>query len=212
MNAVEIEEAVSELASQAFDPAAFPFLFLEAYGNKSITIKRLQDGHSNKSKVDGGILQRNNIHIAACARGRVADTLQQLRDAPETASNKAKFILATDGSDFQAENLLTGETLACEYPDFHNYFGFFFELAGISSVKEIRESTFDIKATGRLNKLYMELLRTNPDWATPERKDGMNHFMARLIFCFFAEDTSIFEGDKDRESTRLNSSHNVEDP
>jgi hypothetical protein len=50
MNAVEIEEAVSELASQAFDPAAFPFLFLEAYGNKSITIKRLQDGHSNKSK------------------------------------------------------------------------------------------------------------------------------------------------------------------
>ena len=23
----------------------------------------------------------------------------------------------------------------------------------------------------------------------------MNHFMARLIFCFFAEDTDIFNGD-----------------
>ena len=23
----------------------------------------------------------------------------------------------------------------------------------------------------------------------------MNHFMARLIFCFFAEDTDIFDGD-----------------
>jgi hypothetical protein len=23
----------------------------------------------------------------------------------------------------------------------------------------------------------------------------MNHFMARLIFCFFAEDTDIFHGD-----------------
>ncbi len=41
----------------------------------------------------------------------------------------------------------------------------------------------------------MELLRANPDWATPERKQDMNHFMARLIFCFFAEDTSIFAGD-----------------
>jgi hypothetical protein len=193
MNAVEIEEAISELASRPFDQEEFPFAFLEAYGNKPTTIKRLRDGHSNKSKTKGGVLQRNNIHIAACAQGEVAATLRQLQDAPETA--KAKFILATDGKDFQAENLITGETIACEYPDFHEHFSFFFELAGISSVKEIQESTFDIKATGRLNKLYIELLRANPDWATPERKHDMNHFMARLIFCFFAEDTSIFGGD-----------------
>lgn len=67
MNAVEIEEAVSELASQTFDAAEFPFLFLEAYGNKSTTIKRLRDGHANKSKLAGAVLQRNNIHIATCA-------------------------------------------------------------------------------------------------------------------------------------------------
>ena len=28
-----------------------------------------------------------------------------------------------------------------------------------------------------------------------ERRHDMNHFMARLIFCFFAEDTDIFLGD-----------------
>jgi hypothetical protein len=195
MNAVEIEEAISELASQPFDPAEFPFAFLEAYGNKSTTVKRLRKGNSNKSKMQGGVLQRNNIHIATCAEGEVEDTLKELQHAPETAKNKAKFILATDGKDFQAENLNSGETVACAYPDFHEHFSFFFELAGISSVKEIRESTFDIKATGRLNKLYIELLRNNPDWARPERRQDMNHFMARLIFCFFAEDTSIFDGD-----------------
>jgi hypothetical protein len=195
MNAVEIEEAVSELASQDFDPAEFPFAFLEAYGNKETTVKRLRKGNTNKSKIEGGVLQRNNIHIATCAEGQVTDTLQKLQEAPETAKNKAKFILATDGKDFQAENLNSGETIACTYSDFHEHFSFFFELAGISSVKEIRESTFDIKATGRLNKLYIELLRANPDWATPERRQDMNHFMARLIFCFFAEDTSIFDGD-----------------
>lgn len=195
MNAVEIEEAISELASQPFDPAEFPFAFLEAYGNKSTTVKRLRKGNSNKSKLKGGVLQRNNIHIGVCAEGTVEDTLKELHHAPETAKNKAKFILATDGKDFQAENLNSGETIACAFPDFHEHFSFFFELAGISSVKEIRESAFDIKATGRLNKLYIELLRNNPDWAAPERRQDMNHFMARLIFCFFAEDTSIFDGD-----------------
>jgi hypothetical protein len=38
------------------------------------------------------------------------------------------------------------------------------------------------------------LLSENPEWATSERRHDMNHFMARLIFCFFAEDTDIFNG------------------
>ena len=31
-------------------------------------------------------------------------------------------------------------------------------------------------------------------WGSAERRRDMNHFMARLIFCFFAEDTDIFNG------------------
>ena len=195
MNAVEIEEAVSELAAQPFDAENFPFLFLEAYGNKSTTIKKLRSGSSNKSKLDGGVLQRNHIHILTCAEGEAEATLDLLRAAPETAKAKAKFILATDGEELQAEHLNSGEVLVCDYSDLQNHFTFFFALAGISSVKEIRESDFDIKATGRLNKLYLELLKTNPDWASAERRQDLNHFMARLIFCFFAEDTSIFTGE-----------------
>ena len=85
--------------------------------------------------------------------------------------------------------------IACAYADFPNHFGFFLPLAGITTVKQIRESTFDIRATSRLNKLYVELLKDNPDWASAERRPDMNHFMARLIFCFFAEDTDIFHGE-----------------
>jgi len=68
-------------------------------------------------------------------------------------------------------------------------------LAGISTVKQIRNNAFDIRATSRLNRLYVELLRVNEDWSTAERRHDMNHFMSRLIFCFFAEDTDIFNGD-----------------
>ena len=195
MNAVEIEEAISELALQPYDAKEFPFAFLEAFGNKSTTIKRLRKGESNKSKIEGGVLQRNNIHLATCTEGKVDETLTLLRKSPNTTKAKAKIILATDGNDFQAEDINSGETIACKFSDFHEYFGFFLQLAGISTVKKIRENAFDIKATSRLNKLYVELLRHNPEWATLQRRHDMNHFMARLIFCFFAEDTNIFSGD-----------------
>ena len=196
MNAVEIEEAVSELASQPFDRAEFAYQFLAAFGNKETTIKRLRAaGGSNASDVAGGILQRNNIHLATCAAGAVDATLKALRDSPKTASAKAKFILATDGETLQAEDVTSDDPpIACEYAKFPDHFGFFLPLAGITPVKQIRESSFDIRATGRLNKLYVELLKDNPEWATAERRPDMNHFMARLIFCFFAEDTDIFNG------------------
>ena len=152
MNAVEIEEAVSALAAQPFDAAAFPFAFLEAFGNKATTIKKLRSGASNKSDIDGGVLQRNNIHIATCPQGTVPQTLAALRDSPATAKAKAKFILATDGTTLEAEDLNSGEPLVCDYPDFHNHFGFFLPLAGIATVEKIRENAFDIKATGHLNR------------------------------------------------------------
>src|SRR5574337_134257 len=152
MNAVEIEQAITDLAEQPFDPAEFPYAFLEAFGNKATTIKRLRAGASNK------------------------------------------FVLATDGVDFEAEDLISGETVACAFTDFPDHFGFFLPLAGISTVRQISENAFDIRATSRLNRLYVELVKDNPEWGKAERRHDMNHFMARLIFCFFAEDTDIFIG------------------
>jgi len=109
MNAVEIEEAISALGEQPFDAAEFPFAFLQAFGNKETTLKRLRKGESNKSDF-GGVL-----HM------------------------------------FEAEDLASGETLACAYADFPNRFSFFLPLAGITTVKQLRESAFDIRATSRLN-------------------------------------------------------------
>jgi hypothetical protein len=191
MNPVEIEAAVSNLAIEPFDKVDFPFDFLRAFGNKETTIKRLRSGESNKSDL-GGVLQTNNIHIAVAKNGEVTKTLAALKASRATTRAKARYILATDGVDFEAEELESGETVVCDYQDFPDHFGFFLSLAGISTVKQVRDSSFDIRATSRLNRLYVELLKGNPQWGTAERRHEMNHFMARLIFCFFAEDTGIF--------------------
>jgi hypothetical protein len=191
LNAVEIEEAISALAEQSFDAQEFPFAFLQAFGNKETTLKRLRKGESNKSDL-GGILQTNNIHIAVAASGEVTKILAALKASPATAKAKAKFTLATDGDTFEAEDLTSGATVACSYKDFPDHFGFFLPLAGITTVEQVRESSFDIRATSRLNRLYVELLKDNPDWGTAARGHDMNRFMARLVFGFFAEDTDIF--------------------
>jgi hypothetical protein len=99
MNAVEIEEAISLLAEQPFVPAEFPYSFLEAFGNKETTIKRLKTGNNNKSDIVGGVLQPNNIHIAVCGEGKVIEMLRRLKESPSTIKAKVKFILATDGKD-----------------------------------------------------------------------------------------------------------------
>ena len=39
------------------------------------------------------------------------------------------------------------------------------------------------------------MLQHNPDWEGDARREQLNHFFARLIFCFFAEDTNIFVND-----------------
>ena len=140
----------------------------------------------------GGVLLQANIHLAVCSVGETRATLERLKASLKTSAAKAKFVLATDGVVLEAEDLLSGETIAPDYPRFAEHIGFFLPLAGISTVREIKDNPIDVRATGRLNKLYVELLRQNPEWATETRRHDMNHFMARLIFCFFAEDTDIF--------------------
>lgn len=195
MNAVEIEEAISELAERAFNAQEFPFEFLQAFGHKETTIKKLRRGTTNKSDL-GGVLNNHaaNIHIVVCNAGKVPETLDLIKNSEATRKAKTKFALATDGLMLEAEDLISEERVVCEYQNFPDHFGFFLSLAGISTVKAIRDNSFDVKATSRLNRLYVQLLSDNADWASGERREDMNHFMARLIFSFFAEDTSIFAG------------------
>ncbi|RBM04903.1 class I SAM-dependent DNA methyltransferase [Novacetimonas cocois] len=190
MNPVEIEEAVSRIAEAPFNPGEFPFEFLQAFGNRDVTIKRLRK--DNRSDVSGAVLQRNNIHLAVCPEGHVAQTLNLLRESPKTQSAKARFLLATDGVTFEAEDRTEDEHITDVFTHLADRFGFFLPLAGITTVQKIKNNPIDVKATSRLNRLYVELLKENSDWATEERRHDMNHFMARLIFCFFAEDTGIF--------------------
>src|SRR5437763_1513912 len=82
-------------------------------------------------------------------------TIDVLKKSEATARLKAKYVLATDGQTIAADRLRDGETLACDYKDLPNHFGILLDLAGISTTPRIDENTFDIRATNKLNKLYV---------------------------------------------------------
>lgn len=193
MNAVEIAEAVSELARQPFDAGEFPYALLRAFGRKDVELKRLRK--NNTSDVDGGVLRRDSIHMAVTAPGGAGAALQALRESPKSGANRVKFLLATDGEEVQAEEAATGDYRNFPLAELDRHFGFFLPLAGISAVRQIKDNPIDVRAVGRLNKLYLELLRENPEWEEEAKRPELNRLMARLVFCFFAEDTGIFMGE-----------------
>ena len=101
MNAIEIEEAISSLFDKPCEPETFPAEFLEAFGNKTTTIKRLQSAAS-LSDIDGAVLLRNNIHLKVCKEGEVGSVFNQLKTSSATTKNKVKFILVTDGAELMS--------------------------------------------------------------------------------------------------------------
>ena len=54
MNAVEIADAVADLAAQPFEAADFPFQFLAAFDKKETQLKRLRKFDTNRWDAPGG--------------------------------------------------------------------------------------------------------------------------------------------------------------
>jgi len=78
---------------------------------------------------------------------------------------------------------------------------------GMEKAQHQNENPADVKAAEKMAKLFDEIKKDNPD-DSPEFIHGLNVFLSRLLFCFFAEDTHIF---KDNQFTNAIDSHTQTD-
>jgi hypothetical protein len=191
MNPVEIAEAIAKLTTHHYRPETFLAGFMAAYGAPKATLKRIKTGEGNSSDFTDGVLWRRWLHFKPSAKGMITSDLELIESSKKTVQAKVRYAIACDGREFGARDLKTGEVLFCEMANLEDHFGFFLPIAGIDRYEVVDENPIDIKATGRLAKLYDALVAENPDWATDAKRHAMNQFMARVIFCFFAEDTGI---------------------
>jgi len=125
----------------------------------------------------------------------------------DEAKHDQRFIVTTDWETLLAIDSKTDEKLDIELKDLPKYYDFFLPWAGMEKHQHQGENPADVKAAVKMAKLFDEIKKDNPD-NSPEAIHNLNIFLSRLLFCFFAEDTNIFE---EHQFTKAIGSHTNQD-
>lgn len=203
MNIAQIENNLQNLIKN-FSKDMFIFDLLLAYGLPKASITRLQNGNLNLSKVQGEVSWKKKVLFKPIEN---EDLHVAITKCKEETKQEQRFIIVTDFKTLLAVDTKTNDTLDIELEVLPNHFDFFLPWAGMEKATHKNENPADVKAAEKMAKLFDEIKKDNPD-NSPEFIHGLNVFLSRLLFCFFAEDTSIF---KKGQFTNAISSHTQTD-
>jgi hypothetical protein len=193
MNIAQIEANLQKLV-QSFSKDTFIYDLLLAYGQPKASITRIQKGGLNLSKVDGEIAWKKKLFFKPVENDDLHETIENIKDDAKATKHDPRFIVVTDFETLLAIDRKTADTLDIPLLEIPKYYDFFLPWAGMEKAQHKTENPADVKAAERMGKLYDEITKDNPTH-TREDVHNLNVFLSRLLFCFFAEDTAIFEKD-----------------
>jgi hypothetical protein len=190
MNITQIEENVQKLI-KSLNKDEFIFDFLLAYDQPKSSIKRLKNGDRNLSKIEGEVLWKKKIFFKAVDED-LFKTFEETKKDEKISKQSPRFILVTDFKNLLATDTKNQDRLDCPINELPKHFDFFLPLAGMEKKQHLNENPADVKAAERMAKLYDEIRKNNTIESEVE-VHNLNVFLSRLLFCYFAEDTGIFE-------------------
>lgn len=188
-----IIEALESIVSN-LDQNEFIYSFLDAYGFPKSTITRLRkEGDSRNVAENGDIALRKQLYFRAVTPGTDLDLeMEHLREGSIVERNDIRFIIVTDFNKLVATDLKANDDLEIELVDLDTNYGFFLPLAGYEKAVMYSEHPADLKASEKMGQLF-DLIRERNDLSNREDIHALNVFLTRLLFCFYAEDTGIFD-------------------
>ncbi|MGO2037848.1 MAG: type IIL restriction-modification enzyme MmeI [Brevibacterium sp.] len=194
LNLKAVEERVKPLGAREFYDREFLFELLLAYGKPKGNITRLRNGSLNvAAEPDREVAQKNVVYFREATGDPLAEA-EELRKAAHVVRFNPRFVIVTDYAELVTVDMKTGENLAIPIHNIAKHFTFFLPWAGMEKAQYVAEAHADVKAAERMGKLFDELLASNPDlMELPNGRHALNVFFTRLLFCFFAEDTGIFD-------------------
>ncbi len=173
----------------------FIFDFLRAYGTANTTVTRVKlgDPQRNLATVPGDIALRDQIYFRAVPAGTDLQAVAtEIRALPVVQSAKIRFILVTDFKSVFGVDLKVDDQISFPFAEFKQQFEFFLPLTGLyEKAVAYSEHPADVKACEKMGRLY-DGIRSSNKYESDEDRHGLNLFLTRLLFCFFAEDTGIF--------------------
>jgi hypothetical protein len=209
MNSKEIENNVT-LIFEDFSKDEFIYDLLLAYGISKTSVTRLKKGDFNLSKVEGELLYKKKIYFREEATDKLLSSIEAISKDDNILKHSPRFAILTDYKELVARDLKIGKNLDIDIKDLPKYFDFFLPLAGSEVYNTSNDNQADRDAAYKMAQLYDNLINANPEiYTSKESVHNLNIFLSRLLFCFFAEDTGIF--DEDSIFTNTLAQHTSED-
>jgi hypothetical protein len=195
MNSTEIQHNVQNIIDN-LSKEEFIYDLLLAYGISKTSVTRLKKGDYNFSKVDGEILYKKKIFFKKEISEKLLSSIEDISKEERILKQKPRFAVLTDYKQIVAKDLKLGKNLDIPLKELPNYFDFFLPLAGSEVYNASNDNEADRNASYKMADLYDLLIEENPSiYNSKESIHNLNIFLSRLLFCFFAEDTEIFEQD-----------------
>lgn len=191
MNVTQIGQSVEDLV-KSINEESFFYDFISCFGTPKATVKRLQEGGLNLSKNQGEILWKKKVFFKVSNSIDLHLLIDSIKSEPKVTGHSPRFIIVTDYETLLSIDTKTGDSLDTPLLELDKHFDFFLPLAGMEKAQHQFENPADVKAAERMGKLYDEIKKDNSTDTEAEVHD-LNVFLTRLLFCFFAEDTNIFE-------------------
>jgi hypothetical protein len=185
----EVQENLAAL-SKSVKPESYIYDFLLCFGTAKASITRLKKKFESTSEItsNGQILFKEGV-------GNLDQILTESLALRSLKKNKIRFVIVTDYKTIFAHDIKSDDTIEIVIDELHYEFEFFLPLAGMERASLSTESVADAKAAEKMAKLF-DLLKADNEIQTEEQIHSMNVFLSRILFCFFAEDTGIFQKDQ----------------
>jgi type I restriction-modification system DNA methylase subunit len=183
-----------EQACSNLNPDEFIFSFLDAYGFPKSTITRLRKGDDSRNVASGNdIGLKKKLYFRSAPEGTDLNAeADSLRASEVVSRNDIRFVIVTDFTSLVAFDLKAEERLETTMDELDKQYAFFLPLAGYEKAVMYSEHPADVKASEKMGRLF-DLIRERNDLSKPEDIHALNVFLTRLLFCFYAEDTGIFD-------------------
>lgn len=191
LSIAEIEQNIQQIFTE-LDHDTFIYDFILSYGVPKATIASLKAGRTNLSKVEGEVLWKKKMFFRIELNADLHQVISELKETYSNSKAAPRFVIVTDFKQWLAIDMITGDTLDCSFEDLKKHFDFFLPFAGIEKAQYLAENPADVKAAEKMAKLY-DQINTDNEFESEEDIHQLNVFLSRLLFCFFAEDTGIFD-------------------
>lgn len=187
----EIEDKLKTLKESPVPAEEVGYALLKAFGMTNTSIERVRSGKMNLAKFEG-ILVKKKLAYRSVSTEELSLALEEMKADVKIAKATPRIIAVSDGESIMAYDPKEEESYEDKISKLWLDFQFFYPLAGVERYRTVSENIADIKAAEKMAKLYDEIRRYN-EISSDEDVHDLNIFMTRLLFCFFAEDTDIFE-------------------